>query len=310
VQTHLRPRTHELYTTAFRRHLVPRLGTFRLDEIDEDAIAVLIAELQASGLSGWTVRNILVPLGRILSHAVRRRLIAENPMSRLERRERPQVMQREMRILQPAEIEALLAAATPSYRTLLAVAIFSGLRQGELLGLQWQDADLVAGLLHVRRQLDRNGSYSRPKTPRAVRSVVLMPSLVTLLEEHRASAAFSRPTDPIFATATGRPMYYRNVSRRGLGAALERAGLVHVGAPRPRFHDLRHTFASMLIGEGLNVLYVSRQMGHASTKMTLDTYTHFFDQAEHAQHARAQLEKNFGRIARPIGPQISEVAAA
>jgi integrase len=302
LQTHLRPRTHELYTTALRRHLVPPLGALRLDEIDEDTIAGLVADLHGRGLSGWTVRNILVPLGRILTSAVRRRLISENPMRRLERRERPQVVHREMRVLQPAEIEALLAMATPKYRTLLAVAVFTGLRQSELLGLQWQDVDLTGELLHVRRQLDRSGSYSLPKTPRALRTVVLMPSLASLLEQHRHDSAFRGPTDPVFATRTGRPMHHRNVSRRGLGVAVERAGLMTPGTPRPRFHDLRHTFASMLIAQGLTVLYVSRQLGHTSAKMTLDTYAHLFDQAEHAQHARAKLEASFGRIALPSGP--------
>src|SRR3954466_6485092 len=193
AQTHLRRRTHSLYATALRRHLVPRLGTMRIAEVDEDAIAQAIADLQASGLSGSTVQGILTPLGRILNHAARRGLIADNPMQRLERRERPRVERREMRILNSEEIEAVLQVATPADRNVLATAVFTGLRQSELLGLTWGDIDFEAGIVRVRRQLDRGGGYGEPKTPRSKRDVVLMPSLVTLLREHKLVSAFSSP---------------------------------------------------------------------------------------------------------------------
>jgi len=123
--------------------------------------------------AGFTIRTALTPLGRVLSHAARRGLIASNPMSRLERGERPSPGRREMRILQRDEIHALLGAADPRYRPLLATAIFTGLRLGEVLGLTWADVDLKAGTPHVRKQLDRDGHRVAPKTPQAVRDVVL-----------------------------------------------------------------------------------------------------------------------------------------
>src|SRR5205085_11916728 len=112
-----------------------------------------------------------------------------------------------MRILRSEEIDALLRAATPSYRPVLATAIFTGLRQGELLGLKWGDIDFDGRVVHVRRQLDRKGGYAEPKTPRALRTVVLMPSLASLLQEHRSASAHSGVADPVFATTTGRPLY-------------------------------------------------------------------------------------------------------
>jgi integrase len=299
AQTHLRPRTHDLYRTALRRHLAPRIGTMAVGDVDEEVIAGVIVELEVQGLSGWTIRGILVPLGRVLAYAVRRRLIRDNPIRRLERRERPHVVRREMRILRSEEIDALLRAATPAYRPVLATAIFTGARQSELLGLQWADVDSDNGVLHVRRQLDRSGSYTQPKTPRAFRGVVLMPSLATLLCEHRGRASHGGATDPVFATATGRPMYYRNVTRRGLAAALTKAGLAREGEPRLRFHDLRHTYASLLIAQGLNVVFISRQLGHASPSMTLDVYGGLFDQAEHARRASDGLEAAFSMMLAP-----------
>src|SRR3954452_4138234 len=123
-----------------------------------------------------------------------------------------------------------------------------------------------------------------------------MPSLGALLHEHKSHSAHGGPTDPVFATSTGRPMYYRNVTRRGLTAAIAKAGLAREGEPRLRFHDLRHTYASVLISQGLNVVFISRQLGHASPSMTLDVYGGQFDRAEHAQRAAEGLEKAFSAM--------------
>src|SRR5581483_10676880 len=281
-QRHLRVRTKELYGRRIEKHLNPRLGSRPIGSIDADTIAALIVQLERQGLAGSTVKGILMPLGLVLGHAARRGLIADNPVRRLERGERPRVARREMRILHPDEIEAVLRAANPHYRPILAAAVFTGLRQGELLGLVWADVDFENGVVHVRRQLDRTGERTEPKTPQALRQVILMPSLARLLREHKLASAHSRPDDPVFATLTGAPMYYRNVVRRGLDAAVHQVGLDE-GRQRLRFHDLRHTFASLLIAEGLNVVFVSRQLGHASPSFTLDRYGGLFDRAEHSR---------------------------
>jgi integrase len=296
AQHHLRPRTRQLYRTALDRHIFPRLGSRRISDINEDRIAHLVLQLEQQGLSGWTVRGVLTPLGRILNYAARRGLIPDNPISRLEAAERPKVIRREMRILRPEEIDALLTVATPAYRAILATAIFTGLRQGELLGLTWADINFEVGVVHVRCQLDRGGSRVAPKTRQALRDVILMPSLASLLGEHKLASGHSLPSDPVFATLTGQPMYFRNVTRRGLAAAVKRAGLDGEGDPRLRFHDLRHAFASLLIAEGLNVVFISRQLGHASPSFTLDTYGGLFDRAEHSRRAVEGLETNFGKL--------------
>ena len=191
------------------------------------------------------------------------------------------------------EIGRLLSAATPAYRTLLATAVFTGLRQGELLGLTWADIDFEDSLVRVSKQLDRSGERVAPKTLQAVREVTLMPALGRVIREHKLRSPFARPEDPVFASQAGTPLYWRNVSVCGLAGAFERA---RIEPPRPRFHDLRHTFASLLVSEGLNVVYVSRQLGHASPDITLRVYAHLFDRAEHAQRARDALEAGFGEI--------------
>ena len=296
AQTQLRPRTRASYESLLRVHVLPRVGRLRIAEITEDDIAFVIAEMQHGGSKAWTIRTALTPLGRVLSYAARRGLIGSNPMRRLERGERPSPGRREMRILQREEINALLDATDSRYRPLLATAAFTGMRLGELLGLAWQDADLNGGVIHVRKQLDRDGERVDPKTPQAIRDVVLMPALARLLRQHRLASPHSRPSDLVFASALGTGLDRRNVSRRGLERAIRRAGLDDPNRPTLRFHDLRHTFASLLIAQGANVVFVARQLGHASPDITLRVYAHLFDSAEHAERVSAMLEASFAGV--------------
>jgi integrase len=283
TQTQLRPRTRASYESHLRVHVMPLLGRLRIGEITEDDVLQVVAAMQARGYKPWTIRSVLTPFGRLLGHATRRGLIASNPMRKLERGERPSVGRREMRILDRDEIPAVLHSADPAYRALLATAVFTGLR---------------AGVLRVRKQLDRDGHRVELKTPQAVRDVVLMPALGRILREHRLASQWSQEGDLVFASPTGKGLDRRNVSRRGLERAVQGAGLAEADRPRLRFHDLRHTFASLLIAQGASVVFVSRQLGHASPKITLDTYAHLFDHAEHAERARDELESGFGELLR------------
>ena len=135
-----------------------------------------------------------------------------------------------------------------------------------------------------------------------------MPALARLLREHQAASRFSKKGDYVFASHKGTPLHYRNLAQRGLAKAVEDAGLDGDGLPRLRWHDLRHTFASLLIAQGANVVFVSRQLGHASPDITLRVYAHLFDQAEHAQRARDALEASFGAtLAMPPAEEGAEV---
>lgn len=290
-ESRLRPRTIEWYRTAVRVHLLPRFGDRRLAEITEDRVAALITEMTRAGYAGWTIKGVLTPLSRILGHAARQGWIASNPVTRLEKDERPKVGRREMRVLEKNEIEELLASSNARYRPLIATAIFTGLRQGELLGLRWEDVDLDAGLIRVRKQLGRDGARVEPKTEQAKREVVLMPALSKLLREHKLASPSSRDSDPVFASERGTPLHYRNAVRRGFEPALEKAGLGHL-----RWHDLRHTFASILIAQGENVVWISRQLGHSSPSITLNVYAHEFGKHEHAERMASRLEASFGSV--------------
>jgi integrase len=295
TQSHLRAGTLERYETVLRRHVIPRLGQCQIAAIREEDLISLIAALRSEGLAAATINKTVMVLGRVLAYAARRRLIARNPVQHLSRNERPRVIRREMRVLDPEEVAALLLHSG-RYRPLFATAIFTGLRLGELLGLTWGDIELRAGVVQVRKQLNRRGVRVAPKTAEAVREVVLMPALGRILRQHRVASPFCREAEPVFTSSVGTPMHHRNVSRRGLAIAAERARLNIQARPSLRFHDFRHTFASLLIAEGATVVFVSRQLGHASPATTLRFYAHLFDRAAHSERTRQALEDGYGKL--------------
>ena len=160
----------------------------------------------------------------------------------------------------------------------------------------WANVDLEAGFLRVRRQLDRDGTRVEPKTPQAVRDVVLMPPSPAPCAPTGSPSPHSRDDDFVFASRRGSGLNFRNLERRGLDAAADAAALNGPDRPKLRTHDFRHTFASMLISAGADVVTVSRQLGHASPDITLRVYAHLFDAHRHADRTRTLLQDEFGGL--------------
>jgi integrase len=235
-------------------------------------------------------------LHSVLRFARRRGWITADPIELLEPEERPRPPRRPRdRVLGREEVARLLDCCPPPGRLLIETALYNGLRISELLGLVWADVDFAAGLIRVRGQLSRarRGEPARrvpPKTPASVREIPLMPQLADRFVAHRRGTPFASATDWVFATSRGTPYGVRNVARRVLKKAADDAVLNDGEGPALRFHDLRHTFASHLIVDlGLDVAQVSRILGHASITITLDVYTHLFDDARHAWEIRRQM---------------------
>src|SRR5262249_39010449 len=170
-----------------------------------------------------------------------------------------------------------------------------GLRLMELLGLRWCDVDREHGELHVRHQLGRTGALQKLKTNAGKRDVVLMPELAALLRRHEPASGHSKPEGFVFCSSLGRPPHPRNVQRRGMDKAVEKAKL-EKGKRAPTMHDLRHSFASLLIAQGLDVVFVSRQLGHANPATTLRVYASEFDRVRSAEAARSALSAQFGSL--------------
>jgi len=250
-----------------------------------------LSEIRSRGSSSWTVKGAYTLLGSILEHAQTRNLIVESPLRRISKTERPQARNKtDARRLTDEECAALIEHALPSSRELVALIVFTGLRQSEALGLTWQDVNVEKGVIGVRFQLERkkNGEASRRiqlKTKGARRNVEALPELVALLKRHKAKAfthGHARPEDFVFTTAGGLPLMHRNVSR-DFATAGDRAGLNPKEGEEGQavsLHDLRHTAISRWIAAGLDVVEVQRQAGHANPAITLRLYAGAFEEAD------------------------------
>jgi integrase len=149
-----RPRTIEAYRYALNKHLLPRFKRRKLTEIGVEDVARLVMEMEKAGYAGWTINGTLTTLSAVMRKATRTGLVSANPVSKLERGERPKLGGGEKRILSSEEIAAVLAKAD-GFRALVAVLVFAGLRIGEALGLTWEDIDFEGGFIRVSKQLDR-----------------------------------------------------------------------------------------------------------------------------------------------------------
>ncbi len=284
---HLRPWTRKNYRAALDLVLIPRFGQMRLTAITPEHIAKLIRELEREGPSGRPLSSSMIdgylrPLNGTMTFAIRRGLITVNPCSLLTSDDRPcRRERRQDHVWSDEEIETLIEAAgglarKPAsrydYTPLLRTALFTGLRLGELLGLQWQDIDLHEGVLHVRRQFTRLGEYAAPKTKAAIRRIPLSEEMTRELAALKLRSRYSADDDPVFAARNGKPLKHRNATRRGFEAAAETAGIEGV-----TFHSMRHAFASRMIDRGISSTVLAALMGHESSTITEKRYVHLFD---------------------------------
>lgn len=273
----LEPATFEGYTSAVEVHLKKHLRNRRVSELSADDIAHMIATMQRQGMKTASIRKALVPLNGALPLAVRKGWIPSNPMLALLAHERPKSDQKKMRILAKDDIPRLLAAApSDRWRTLFALLVFTGLRISEALALTWKDIDYTNSQILVRKS----------KTDAGERNVMLMPAV-----RHKLTALhLAQPpgTQFVFATASGGPVSRREALRT-LKRTEKKAGLENF-----TLHELRHTFASILIGQGENVVFVSKQMGHADPGVTLKVYAHLFEEQASVDTATQRLEAAFG----------------
>jgi integrase len=299
------PRTLDNYKQRYRTHVECRLGRIPVQALRSEHISRWLADRRAAGLSSWTIKSVYTLLSAILDHALMRGLIAETPLKRISKTERPQARNKtEARRLCDDECARLIEHALPSTRALIATAVFTGLRQSELLGLVWDDVDFDGGRIHVRAQLSRakRGQPARRvplKTDAGRRDVEAMPELLALLRNHKADAfarGHARSDSFVFATADGRPLRHRNVSR-DFSTAAGRAGLDREGVPGLSLHDLRHTFVCRLIAAGLDVVEVQRQVGHKNPAITLRIYAGEFERAKRRDSLRQKIAASgFGAV--------------
>lgn len=210
-----------------------------------------IKVLLTKGLSPKTIGNVIVILKEVFKHAVQWGHLDTNPAQYAER---PRGEDKEIEVLTPEEIRRLLDAQEEPLRTLLLTAVLTGVRQGELFGLQWEDIDFKGHQIHVRRAL-WHGKLGTPKSKRSRRAIDMPPTL----EDALRRLSTQKRSEFVFCSQDGTPIDADNFRHREFPRALRRAGLRPV-----RFHDLRHTYASLLIAQGAHPKYIQAQLGHAS----------------------------------------------
>ena len=280
----VRPSSHQTYKGYIDNHIKPNIGNIPLEKLTTMDLQKFYRKLltkgrverieskeQPKGLSAKTVRNINQVISSAMDLAVAQKIITTNPTNACEL---PKVEHQEMQTIPAEQLQAFLqeAKATGVYE-MYYIELATGLRRGELLGLKWQDIDWKSGIIKVRRQVARvNGQIVEAplKTKNSYRAVTISQQAIEVLKEQK------RKTNDqyVFPSPNGGPISPDSVNNM-LKRVLERAGI-----PKVRFHDLRHTFATIALQNGVDIKTVSGMLGHFSAGFTLDTYAHVTTSAQ------------------------------
>jgi integrase len=274
----LRPATHRRYRDLVRLHLAPVLGQIKLGRLSALDIQRLHADRLAAGLSPSSVYHLHYVLHRALAQAVKWDLVARNVTELVDapRRVTPDVV-----TWNASQAAAFLTAGDKTdLAAFWRLAVLTGMRRGEMLGLKWEDVDFERGVLSVRRTLSRGkgGAWElgKPKTKAGRRAIALPGSVVDALKRHRIRHLERRlelgflweDQDFVFTNPTGGPLHVNSlmlVYEQVVKAA---------GVPRIRLHDLRHTSATLMMADDVHPKIVQERLGHSNISMTLDRYSH------------------------------------
>ena len=276
VKPSVRSWTYRGYEVHVRRHIKPALGRLPLERLEPSQVQVFLNQKMESGLSPKSVRYLRGTLRTALNQALRWGLVARNAAALVDG---PRVQRYEISPFSPEEARKFLAAITGHrLEALYTVALAMGLRQGEALGLRWQDIDLEMGYLRISKQLQRvDGKFElvEPKTARSRRTIVMPPIVTQALKKHRERQVEERPDGRlwnqlglVFTRSDGEPLD-GTVVTHDFHKVLSTAGLV-----QRRFHDLRHSCATLLLAQGVPARVVMEVLGHSQIAITMNTYTH------------------------------------
>ena len=272
----LAPRSAEGYESIIKLHLIPALGHLQLRKLQPEMIEAYYGKA-CERLSARTVQHHHRLLSEALKHAVRKGHLGRNPCSLASA---PSPRKRIMRTLTPAEVETMLThAVSNQFYPVYYSAVSTGLRQAELLGLRWRDVDLDGLSISVSQVLYKRGGvciFKEPKTKGSSRRVDMTSKLALFLRQYKVQREviyLERDKilgldDLVFASDKGKPLDPCTVTHN-LARIVRRAGLGRV-----RFHDLRHTFASIMLMKGAPAKVISECLGHASVAFTMDVYSH------------------------------------
>ncbi len=293
----IKPSTWHTYAQYIRLYLVPTIGSLQVKDVRPAHLIGIYEAMRATGKSATTTHHLHAVLHKAFKSAVRWGLVDVNPADLVDA---PRVVHHELEVLSPADIRRFLEVARGDrLEALYVLALTAGLRRGELLALKWQDVDLAAGSLSVNRTLlrvPRGGlQMGSPKTSSSKRTIILTRLAIAALQERRRTyeaecdlaANFWHDNDLIFCNSIGNPIEPGNLLRRSFWPLLQQANIAHI-----RFHDLRHSAATMLMEQGISPKVVSEILGHSSISITLDLYSHVSKEMQQA--AAASIDSLLG----------------
>lgn len=305
AQPNLAPSTYASYERIIRKHIIAELGRVALEKLVPMQIQSYYSKrLQngrrdgQGGLSARTVQYHHRVLREALQHAVKWQILVRNPADACEA---PRPSRPEMTVLDDAGVGRMLGEIQEHYdRDLLITAVFTGMRQGELLGLRWQDVDLDRAMIRVQQTvgfIPKLGFVFRePKTKKSRRQIDLPSWVVEALKRRKTQVAkdklasgeaYAKGLNLVFCTPEGKPLDPSGLTRRFKTVAKK------IDSPKLRFHDLRHTHATMLLIQGVHPKVVQERLGHESINITLDIYSHVLPGMQ--KEAVARIEAlNFG----------------
>ena len=291
VSPTVKPYTTDSYTNICNRYLKPYLGRYKLSQLSALPIQKMYNELQQEHkLSAKTVKNIHGVLHRALTQAVKLQMIRTNPSDLCDL---PKVTRKEIQPMEQDDITAFLRVLRGhKYERLYAVTLFTGMRQGEVLGLTWDCVDFQRCTLTVSKQLQKTkkvgGEYTLVSTKSGKsRIITVAPSVMEFLREEKrwqeqmqilAGSAWDNPWNLVFTNELGRHLVHFTVYKHFKEIVRE------IGMPKERFHDLRHSYAVVSIENGDDMKTVQTNLGHATSSFTLDVYGHV-SQRMHQQSA-------------------------
>jgi len=268
----VRASTLASYTQVCRLHVTPKIGDVKLSKLSPSHVQNLLAEMTRAGKSARLVQMAYTMIRLSLSVGLKWGLVVRNVA---EAADRPSVSRHEITPLTAEQAAKFLTAAkSDRLYAVYVLALATGMRQGELFGLQRDDVDIKAGTINVRRTLvELSGKITTnpPKTDKGRRLIELPQMAVTALVAHgeRMLAEGLKDCDWVFSDTDGNPLRRQNVLRRSFMPILEASGLQGT-----RFHDLRHTSATLMLGAGTHPKVVQERLGHSQIGITMDTYSH------------------------------------
>ena len=288
IEGTVRRSTYDGYKRDVRHHIIPALGRRKLKDLTPGDIRRLYRTMIEKGLKNRSVEYCHRTLRKALKAAVTDRLLNHNPTDGVKPLTTREGVRAESKALNPEQVSALLEEASGDrLEALYVVALHTGLRRGELLGLRWTDIDFEAGTVSVKRSLDTDGTFNPPKRESSKRTLRLTPVALAALSKHRvrqneerlSAGERWRDNGLVFPNTVGRPMNPGNLYRRDFQPLLMRAGL---GSEGFTFHSLRHTFATTLAANGVHPSTAQKMLGHSDIRMTLAIYTHATDDMQDA----------------------------